>query len=256
LEDLEIVEGEDRIVAFTHWFKEEFFAFFPFQVPCRLCRSPTTQRAFQPVISEKELDGAPTKVEVYHCDICGAKTRFVRYSKVTKLLETRIGRCEELVNVFCAMLGLFEIDGVQVDARTVVDSTGHIWAEYWSEERGRYVHVDPCENLVDRPYVYEEGWGKRLEWVCAISQHQCVDVTKKYTRRLPDVLQRRGQKVDEDWWRRFVAFKSEQFATSLDEDAKAVIDSRQTLDECSVEEMSQRQLEPEELRPRTSGRQT
>lgn len=33
-----------------------------------------------------------------------------------------------------------------------------VWTEYWSHGQGRWVHMDPCEGIVDRPLLYEQGW--------------------------------------------------------------------------------------------------
>jgi peptide-N4-(N-acetyl-beta-glucosaminyl)asparagine amidase len=146
------------------------------------------------------------------------------------------------------MLGLLE-----VDVRTVIDSTDHVWVEFWSEERSRYVHIDPCENLIDRPYVYEDGWGKKFEWIYAISLNQCVDVTKKYTKNWPEVLARRSARVSEEWWQKFLAFKNESFIAKMEDDERAIVETRQALDASAMEDVEVREPEEEEQRPRISG---
>jgi peptide-N4-(N-acetyl-beta-glucosaminyl)asparagine amidase len=32
-----------------------------------------------------------------------------------------------------------------------MDWTDHVWAEVWSDALGRWLHADPCENVLDRP---------------------------------------------------------------------------------------------------------
>jgi peptide-N4-(N-acetyl-beta-glucosaminyl)asparagine amidase len=250
---LDELEGEAKIVEFTRWFKEDFFTFFPFHVRCRLCHGQTRPISVSQEFTQYEADGNPSQVEHYRCQLCYATTRFVRYNAVPRLLETRTGRCGEWVNAFCAMLRLLEVDGRRLDVRTVIDSTDHVWVEFWSEERNRYVHIDPCENLIDKPYVYEDGWGKKFEWIYAISLNQCVDVTRKYTKKWPEVLARRSARVSEDWWQQFLTFKNESFMATMEDDDRALIETRQALDASAVEDLEVREPEVEEQRPRISG---
>jgi peptide-N4-(N-acetyl-beta-glucosaminyl)asparagine amidase len=64
------------------------------------------------------------------------------------------------------------------EARHVCDNADHVWCEYYSPPLGRWLHVDSCEGAWDTPLLYEGGWGKRLAWVLAASQHGHTDVTK------------------------------------------------------------------------------
>lgn len=45
---------------------------------------------------------------------------------------------------------------------------------------------------LDAPLMYETGWNKKLTYVLSFSRHGVVDATPKYSRKLPEVLQRRG----------------------------------------------------------------
>ncbi len=50
---------------------------------------------------------------------------------------------------------------VGFETRYVQDYTDHVWCEIWLKGLGGWTHVDPCENAVNSPLVYETGWGKK-----------------------------------------------------------------------------------------------
>lgn len=47
----------------------------------------------------------------------------------------------------------------------------------------RWLHADSCEGLIDRPNMYEQGWGKKLSYVIGATNDSVADVTKRYTRK-------------------------------------------------------------------------
>ena len=65
-----------------------------------------------------------------------------------------------------------------------------MWVEVWSVRQQRWLHADSCEGLIDRPNMYEQGWGKKLCYVVGATHDSVVDVTKRYTRKfMSDELQ-------------------------------------------------------------------
>lgn len=42
--------------------------------------------------------------------------------------------------------------------------------------------ADSCEGIINKPSMYESGWGKKLSYILAISLDEVVDVTPRYTR--------------------------------------------------------------------------
>jgi len=168
------------------WFKFEFFTWVN-QPPCERCNGGTTGiGACAP--NAAEIPFRPGVVELYRCSSasCGATTRFPRFNHAVKLLETRRGRCGEFAQAFtlcCRALGF--------EARSANDWTDHVWTEYFSADEGRWIHADPCEARRDAPLLYEGGWGKKLTYVIACSKDEVVDVTRRYTKRWSEVLDRR-----------------------------------------------------------------
>lgn len=173
------------------WFKQDFFSWVDC-LSCSRCDGPTqNQGSLSP--SSDDLRWAAQRVEDHHCQSCRLSTRFPRYNNPEKLLETRRGRCGEWANCFtlcCRAVGL--------EARYVWDSTDHVWTEVFSPSQRRWLHCDSCENVCDKPLLYEVGWNKKLSYILAFSRDQVVDVTWRYSCKHNEVLTRRT-KVQEAW---------------------------------------------------------
>jgi peptide-N4-(N-acetyl-beta-glucosaminyl)asparagine amidase len=69
--------------------------------------------------------------------------------------------------------------------------------------------MDSCENAYDTPLMYEGGWGKKLNYVIAISKEEWVDVTPRYTLNKMMTRMRRTQ-VPEDWLAQILALQRER----------------------------------------------
>ena len=48
----------------------------------------------------------------------------------------------------------------------------HVWTEIYSVSQHRWLHCDSCENVCDKPLLYEVGWGKKLAYVLGFSKDQ------------------------------------------------------------------------------------
>lgn len=167
--------------ALLRWFKRDFFKWVN-SPSCDSCGDATT---FLRVETPKpsELWYAASRTEVFACT-CGREIRFPRFEDVVHLLKTRRGRCGEWAKTFtlCARaLGL--------RARLVHDWTDHVWTEIWCGSR--WVHADSCEEALDQPLLYEEGWGKKLTYCIATGVDSVLDVTRRYTANFEDVCTRR-----------------------------------------------------------------
>ncbi|VDM53298.1 unnamed protein product [Angiostrongylus costaricensis] len=161
--------------ALLNWFKNEFFSWCDSPI-CDSCGSQTAKGSgLNGTPTPKEHDDGADRVEIYQCS-CGREVRFPRYNDPAKLLETRKGRCGEWANCFALMASAMDFD-----TRFVYDVTDHVWVELWITESDNWVHCDPCENVVDRPLLYEKGWGKKLSYVLAFGFDHVCDVTWRYS---------------------------------------------------------------------------
>uniref|UniRef100_A0A2P2LVP4 Uncharacterized protein MANES_08G133100 n=1 Tax=Rhizophora mucronata TaxID=61149 RepID=A0A2P2LVP4_RHIMU len=172
------------LLQLLFWFKESFS--WVHAPPCDGCGNDTILQGMGGALPTETQYGT-TQVELYRCKACASITRFPRYNDPLKLLETRKGRCGEWANCFTLYCRAF---GYQ--SRLTVDFTDHVWTECFSQLFGRWIHLDPCEGECDRPLLYERGWKKKLNYVIGIAKDGVLDVTKRYTRKWPEVLSRRN----------------------------------------------------------------
>ncbi|XP_008982169.4 peptide-N(4)-(N-acetyl-beta-glucosaminyl)asparagine amidase isoform X3 [Callithrix jacchus] len=179
------ISDEDfLLLELLHWFKEEFFQWVN-NILCSKCGGQTRSRD-RLLPNDDELKWGANNVEDHYCDACQFSSRFPRYNNPEKLLETRCGRCGEWANCFtlcCRALGF--------EARYVWDYTDHVWTEVYSPSQQRWLHCDACEDVCDKPLLYEIGWGKKLSYVIAFSKDEVVDVTWRYSCKHEEVIARR-----------------------------------------------------------------
>eukprot|EP00794_Sanderia_malayensis_P017673 gene17673-19435_t len=187
----EVDERDCLLLLLLDWFKSKFFSWMN-QPRCDICDKDTQAVGHANPTEDDRRWGAGV-VENYKCQNCNRAYVFPRYNHPQKLLETRKGRCGEWANCFtlCCRAAGFE-------ARYVLDWTDHVWTEVYSEHQKRWLHCDPCENVCDKPLLYESGWGKKLSYVVAFSKDEVIDVTWRYSQEQKDTLSRRRD-VSESW---------------------------------------------------------
>ncbi|CAN6911601.1 unnamed protein product [Brassica oleracea] len=171
------------LLQLLFWFKRSFS--WVNEPPCDYCGNKTIGQGMGTPLTSELAYGA-NRVELYRCTSCPTITRFPRYNDPLKLVETKRGRCGEWANCFTLYCRTFGYD-----SRLILDFTDHVWTECFSHSLGRWIHLDPCEGVYDKPMLYEKGWGKKLNYVIAISKDGVCDVTKRYTKKWNEVLSRR-----------------------------------------------------------------
>ncbi|VDK44765.1 unnamed protein product [Anisakis simplex] len=158
------------------WFKVDFFNWVD-TPKCEMCGTVTSSSSrIKGMPTDEEKEFGADRVEVYNCQHCSKEVRFPRYNDPVKLLETRRGRCGEWANCFALCCR-----ALQFETRWVHDESDHVWCEVWMNDMDRWIHCDPCENVLDTPLLYEKGWGKKLNYVIAFGLDHIRDVTWRYT---------------------------------------------------------------------------
>ncbi|XP_037701899.1 peptide-N(4)-(N-acetyl-beta-glucosaminyl)asparagine amidase isoform X2 [Choloepus didactylus] len=240
-----IINDEDfLLLELLHWFKEEFFHWVN-NISCSKCGGQTRTRGEALSPNDDELKWGARRVEDHYCDACQFSNRFPRYNNPEKLLETRCGRCGEWANCFtlcCRALGF--------EARYVWDYTDHVWTEVYSPSQQRWLHCDACEDVCDKPLLYEIGWGKKLSYVIAFSKDEVVDVTWRYSCKHEEVIARRTE-VKEELLRETINGLNKQRQLSLSESRRKELLQRIIVE--LVEFISPKTPKPGELGGRISG---
>lgn len=178
-------EGDDLLIKrLTLYFKQEVMAWCN-QPSCSNpnCTGNDDGKQMESVgtrgpETDEEIHGHASRVELYNCKLCNINTTFPRYNSPRTLFQTRRGRCGEFANLFglyCRSLGF--------DTRYILDFTDHVWTEIYSNRQRRWIHADACEGIIDRPNMYEQGWGKSLNYCIGATCDSVVDVTRRYTRK-------------------------------------------------------------------------
>ena len=178
-------EGDDLLLKrLTLYFKQEVMTWCN-QPPCSNpnCTGNDDGKQMESVgtrgpETDEEINGHASRVELYNCKLCNTKTTFPRYNSPRTLFHTRRGRCGEFANLFgvyCRSLGF--------DTRYILDFTDHVWTEVYSNRQRRWIHADSCEGIIDRPNMYEQGWGKSLNYCIGATCDSVIDVTRRYTRK-------------------------------------------------------------------------
>uniref|UniRef100_A0A8D0R7E1 Peptide-N(4)-(N-acetyl-beta-glucosaminyl)asparagine amidase n=1 Tax=Sus scrofa TaxID=9823 RepID=A0A8D0R7E1_PIG len=237
-------EEDFLLLELLHWFKEEFFHWVN-DMACSKCGGRTKSRGTSLFPSDDERKWGADRVEDHYCDACQLSNRFPRYNNPEKLLETRCGRCGEWANCFtlcCRALGF--------EARYVWDYTDHVWTEVYSPSQQRWLHCDPCEDVCNKPLLYEIGWGKKLSYVIAFSKDEVVDVTWRYSCKHEEVISRRT-KIKEELLRETINGLNKQRQISLSENRRKELLQRIIVE--LVEFISPRSPKPGELGGRISG---
>lgn len=175
---LEFDYTDELVRQLLKWFKDDFFKWVN-KLPCPQCDNEDQDKirglgATRPALKE-HFDGQANVIEKYQCLKCNLQYHFPRYNNPATLLTTRKGRCGEWNNCFILLLV-----SLGLDVRYVWNAEDHVWCEYFSSHLKRWIHLDACENSFDNPFLYNNGWGKKMSYSFAIHKYYILDVSEKY----------------------------------------------------------------------------
>ncbi|XP_029643414.1 peptide-N(4)-(N-acetyl-beta-glucosaminyl)asparagine amidase [Octopus sinensis] len=232
------------LIVLLNWFKNKFFKWFDKPL-CTFCSCKNVIAVGSDHPNDEESYWKAGNVELYSCPLCNVIIRFPRYNSPEKLLETRQGRCGEWANCFtlcCRAMGF--------EARLVVSWKDHVWTEVFSECQDRWLHCDPCENVCDKPLLYEAGWKVEISYIIGFSRDDTQDVTWRYSAQHEKVKQKRT-KVSEKWLQQTLAKIRTEQSLHLSQERKKLITFRSTKE--LTEFSSHRTPKSDELQGRTTG---
>ena len=206
--------------------------------PCKVCGCEDMEmKTVRGPETTEELEGQAKRVEVYYCPECKDNTTtFPRYNLAKKLLETRQGRCGEYSNLF----GLF-CRSVGFETRLVLDWSDHLWTEVRLGDS--WIMADGCEGIIDKPSMYEHGWGKDgLCYMVGIGRDHVVDVTPRYTRQFMTEdfqTRRRGHTSSEESSDRILHKLNDHLRPTVARTRAEELINRQKLEEAELQQCKQ-----------------
>lgn len=233
------------LVELTRWFNEDFFRWVN-EIPCKRCDPSDTPSATVAGTRGNEVDVSGVRTETLLCFKCGETSRFYRYNDVAQLVRTRIGRCGEYANCFTFFCRAFDYA-----ARLVTATFDHVWCEVYSVAQCRWIHVDPSDNVVDAPLMYQHGWKRRVDYVLAYDRHDIQDVTHRYANDHAELQRTRRTKCDEAELLQTIVLLRRKRQVQLSDAAKRNLTRRALLELADL--MTAKVVTTDELKGRSSG---
>lgn len=69
----------------------------------------------------------------------------------------------------------------------------HCERQVWSDAQNRWIHIDPSDNVIDAPLMYQHGWKRKVDYIMAYSHEDIQDVTWRYTNNHAETRRNRQQ---------------------------------------------------------------
>lgn len=223
------------LVELVNWFNTEYFEWIN-NLPCKVCGSEESK------LKRTQTEG-DCRVEVGIC--CGQETKFYRYNDIAQLLVSRKGRCGEYANCFTFLCRCLDYD-----ARIVHSLFDHVWTEVYSESQLRWLHVDPSDNVVDSPLMYQHGWKRNVDYVFAYSCDDIQDVSWRYCNNHKDTLLMRRFCSENELVESILTIRKKR-QMHLNDDRKKILSQRCMLE--LIELTVERPPTENELKGRSSG---
>lgn len=68
----------------------------------------------------------------------------------------------------------------------------------WSDVQKRWIHIDPSDNVIDAPLMYQHGWKRKVDYILAYSHEDIQDVTWRYTNNHAETRRSRQRCTEPD----------------------------------------------------------
>ncbi|KAI6234490.1 Peptide-N(4)-(N-acetyl-beta-glucosaminyl)asparagine amidase [Aphelenchoides fujianensis] len=187
------------------WFHDDFFRWVD-HPKCAGCGHADTKHVdnTEPTSEERERGGG--RVEVFECAACSAKTPLRAFRQSGHADRNPRGSLRRVGELLHALLPGGRPRGALASAK-------------------EWIHCDPCENVIDRPLLYEKGWKKELKYVFGIAHDHVQDCTWRYTADHKATLKRR-KAVRENVLVNCIVKLNKRLEGALSEDAKKELLSR------------------------------
>jgi len=197
-----------EIPKIIQWFSSQLLRWNN-DTSCHSCQEET-RRLYPDRPTKNEYESGAVRVDRYVCLKCYACTRKPININIDYILKNKEGGNPQFCIVFAAILRLLGY-GFRFVSNLSLD---YCWLEIWDPINCIYIHVDPCQDAINAPLLYECGWGKGITWVCAVGEYECVDVTTKYTSNILSVLELRQNSLDETIFQQMVGLRNGMWSHS------------------------------------------
>lgn len=122
--------------------------------------------------------------------------------------------------------------------------------QVWSEAQNRWIHIDPSDNVVDAPLMYQHGWKRKVDYIVAVSHEDIQDVTWRYTNNHAETRKERQRCTESELLKAIILLREKRQKNSSVARKKFL--KIRNLREV-VELMVQRQATDNEKKGRSSG---
>lgn len=102
------------------------------------------------------------------------KEKIERHEDPIEIIEYGLGRCGEFSIAYTAICLACDWK-----ARIILDMTDHMWTEI-NLGSSLWLHIDPTQQRINDPYMYERDWKKDLTEVWGIEADYCERIEEKY----------------------------------------------------------------------------
>lgn len=122
--------------------------------------------------------------------------------------------------------------------------------QVYSEAQKRWIHIDPSDDVIDAPLMYQHGWKRKIDYIIAYSNEDIQDVTWRYTNKHAEIKRNRNNCTEPELLKTILLLRGKR-QKDLSTARKRFLTKR-TLGEV-IQSMVERDPTDDELKGRTSG---